>query len=330
MKHIFISLLVVVALSSCSKDEPREPYSNEGTIRIYTGVEAPGSKAVISAATGMSEAAFVAKEGTVSPMNDFSGGTFYKGAVEATSGKVTFSGTAPGYNVNDNNTYFVAYYPAQTLAGDVATWPINGYTDIMITNTIWDAGRYSSPHTGATGAKLNFNHQLSQVEVVCKAEAGSAHSVVKAAWGRITAIEFLAAPTTLTYTLTTVPTVTATGSAAFAMLKSYSNTGNTFDPIDIPANGNVSVNAVAMLYPVAPTASESFRLKVYTEGPAGGSAIAVEVPVDLGASQAGMVRGQTHKVTLSFSSDTRYISASATTIDNWQDGASGDSGIIKP
>lgn len=334
MKQILISLLAVAALASCSKSEEAAPV-NDGVIRIFTGVENDGTKAIVNAASGMTEAAFVRKDAAVSPSADFSGGTVYKGSVAASTGQVAFSGSAPSYDqVDDHNAWFVAYYPANELISNVVTWPIDGHTDIMVTDLIWDAGKYSAPLTGASGAKLNFNHQLSQVEVVCKAESGAALSVVKAAWGQIAKIEFLAAPTTMTYTLTSAPTVATSGSAAFEMLKSYDDADNAFAAIDIPANTNAAVNAVAMLAPVAPTADESFKLKVYTTGPAGGSTIEVEVPVVLSGAvsdtKPAMVKGQTHKVTLTFNADASNIAVSTSTIDDWQDGATGDSGLVKP
>lgn len=330
MKRIFTFLAAAAALAACSK-EGQEPIApNDGEIRIYTGVDAPGTKAVVDAATGMTEATFVMKEATAAPAADFSGGTVYKGSVAATNGKVTFAGSAPTYNHNDDNAYFVAYYPGNALNGNAVNWTVDGKTDILVTDAIWDAGKYSAPLTGATGTKLNFNHQLSQVEVVCKAEAGAAHSVVKAAWGKIRKIEFLNAPATVTYSLAGAPAVSAAGSADFTLLKNYNDSNNAFEAIDIPENTNTTANAMAMLYPVAPGAGESFKLKVTTAGPAGGSAIAVEVPVSLGGNKTAMGKGQTHTVTLTFEADALNIAVSDTTIDNWGDGADGDSGVVKP
>lgn len=335
MKSILLSIFTLAALASCSKSEnPTEGTPQDGVIRIFTGVDAPGTKAVVSQATGLSGAQFIRVEGDA-PTDFSSTATSYAhtaGTIEATSGKVTFTST-PTYNMNDAKSWFVAYYPAGTLTNNVVTWNINGSTDILRTDAAWDAGKYSAPLTGATGTKLILNHQLSQVEVICKAESGSAISAVRAAWGKISKIEFLDAPTTMTYTLSDLAVANGTTTANFALLKSYADADNTFEAIDIPESSNDQANAMAMLAPVAPTATESFKLKITTEG---STTVTPQVPIEqtvlvsLDGSKATMVKAQRHVVTLTFKADGKDVAISNTTIEDWADGAAGSNDVVKP
>ena len=318
MKKIFLSLLALAALASCSKEPAPTPDAADGRIRIVAGVAA--TRAVADATTGLTGASFVVVEGGATAPASFAGGTAYTGDVAAASGEVTFtSAAAPSYNLSDANAWLAAYAPGGALTGDAIEWPIDGRTDIMVTNTVWNAGKYTAPVS--TG--LNFNHQLSQVEVICRAESGAAASAVRAAWGDITKIEFMGAPAKMKYDLRGTPAVTTSGSADFALLADYD--GTVFTPVAIPENGNATANAVAMLAPVAATGAESFRLKVTTAGAAAATPtpIEMEIPVSLDGSAAAMTAGRRHVVTLSFRAESRKIEIAATTVEEWSAGGTG-------
>lgn len=325
MKRILLSLLTLAALASCSKEPAPTPAAGDGIIRVVAGVAA--TRAVADASTGLTGASFIVVEGGATAPVSFAGGTAYTGDVAAASGEVTFtSANVPAYNLDDANAWFAAYAPGGALAGDAIEWPIDGRTDIMVTDAVWNAGKRSAPVS--TG--LNFNHRLSQVEVVCRAESGAATSAVRSVWGEITKIEFVGAPVTMKYDLSATPAVSVSGSADFALLADYD--GTAFTPLAIPEDDNTTVCAVAMLAPVAVAGAESFRLKVTTSGAAAATPvpITVEIPVSLGGSAEPMTAGRKHTVTLSFKAEEKLIGVAATAVEEWSAGGTGSGEIEFP
>ena len=327
MKRIFLFLLTLAAAASCSKEPAPTPGGADAAIRVVAGVAA--TRAVADASTGLRGASFIVVEGGATAPS-FAGGTAYTGDVAATTGVVTFtSNPVPAYNRNGQNAWFAAYAPGKARTDNAVEWTIDGKTDIMVTNAVWNAGKHSAP----VSRGLNFNHRLAQVEVICRAESGAAISAVRAAWGNITKIEFVGAPTTMKYDLSAAPAVTVSGSADFALLADYD--GTAFAPTAIPENANTAANAVAMLAPVTPTISESFTLKVTTAGASGisGAAsapITLEIPVSLAGSPSPMTAGRKHEVTLTFKADSRKIAVTATAITPWGTGYSGGSDVEFP
>ena len=316
MKKILIFLL---ALASCSKELGTTPTANDGRIHIVAGVDGSKTRAIADASTGLTGASFVIVESATTPAS-FAGGTVYTGDVAATSGEVTFtSNPAPTYNLNDQNAWLAAYAPGGALTNDAIEWTIDGKTDILVTNTIWDAGKYSAPVT--TG--LNFNHLLTRIEVKVQAEPGAALGAVQDAWGEITKIEFVDAPEKMKYDLSDIPTVTTSGNANVPLLKDYD--GTAFVQTAIPANGAAEMVGVAMLAPVTPTATESFKLKITTAKP-----VTAEILVSLDGSKAAMTAGHTHTVALTFKANAKEIEVATSTIDGWGTGASGDSDVEVP
>lgn len=325
MKRILLSLLTLAALASCSKEPAPTPAAGDGIIRVVAGVAA--TRAVADASTGLTGASFIVVEGGATAPASFAGGTAYTGDVAAASGEVTFtSANVPAYNLDDANAWFAAYAPGGALASDAIEWPIDGRTDIMVTDAVWNAGKRSAPVS--TG--LNFNHRLSQVEVVCRAESGTAASVVRSVWGEITKIEFVGAPATMKYDLSATPAVSVSGSADFALLADYD--GTAFTPVAIPEDDNTTACAVAMLAPVAAAGAESFRLKVTTSGAAAATPvpITVEIPVSLGGSAEPMTAGRKHTVTLSFKAEEKLIGVAATAVEEWSAGGTGSGEIEFP
>ena len=176
---------------------------------------------------------------------------------------------------------------------------------------------------------------LSRVEVICKADAAAAIDAVRAAWGKITKIEFIGAPTSIKYDMSgATPTVSSEGTPVnFTLLKNYNDAANTFAAIDIPEKTNDVVDACAMLYPIAPTANESFKLKITTAGATntGAEPVVIEetINVNLNNVKAPMVKGKIHQVTLTFKVANKQIVVNASTIDNWELGNSGTNDVNK-
>lgn len=325
MKRTIVSLMAVAFLAGCSKPGDVPVPAGDGAIRIFTGIEA-SSKTVVTQDVGLTGAMFMKVDGSAEP-SDFSAVISpVSGNVAASTGEVSFV-SAPTYNPDNSHAYMIAYYPAGNLAAGAVTWSVDGQTDILRTDAVWDAGTYASPNTGASGAQLTMNHQLSQVEVICKSESGPDVGSVRAAWGKITKIEFIDAPVSMVYTLNGLTVANGRDVADFAMLADYN--GTAFSEIDIPDNGNASANAVAMLAPVAPTAGASFVLRVTASGD-GVTPVVQTVGIGLGSAKEAMVKGKIHKVTLTFKSDGRNISTAVTTIEGWTYGSEGSSDIEKP
>lgn len=334
MKHLCMTLLVATALASCSSTESRTEEPADSTIRIYTGIDTPvASRAVVTQDDGLTNVKFVRVDGT-QPPTDFSAPAPLSGNVAAITGEVAFSGTAPEYNMNDQNAYFIAYHPAGATVQQEIVWQVDGHTDLMRTNTVWSAGRFSAPNSGTLGTKLILNHQLAQIEVVCQATptAEADLSTVRAAWGKITKIEFLDAPTTMVYALNGLAIAPGTTLSDFALLADY--TGTAFAAIDIPANGNTTVNARAMLAPVTVGVDYSFRLRITAEGPAVGvgtpGALTPIIKVSLNGAREAMKAGKTHKVVLTFKADTKEIAVASSTVDAWTAGSGADNEVEKP
>lgn len=311
MKRILLSLLTLTVLASCSKEPATTPVAADGIIRVVAGVAA--TRAVADASTGLTGASFIVVKGNQTPPS-FAGGTAYMGDVAAVSGEVTFTaGGIPTYDLDGQHAWFVAFVPGGALTDNVIEWTIDGKTDIMVTNNVWDAGTYFD----SAWRGLNFNHRLSQVEVVCQSESEAPLSAVRDNWGEITKIEFVGASTTMKYDLSATPVVSVSGSADLPLLADYN--GTPFASIPIPASGNTTANVVAMLAPVKPTATESFRLRVTTSGTKSDAAtpITMEIPVSLNGSAAAMTAGRKHKVTLTFRAKTELINVTVTYDDDW-------------
>lgn len=326
MNKIINSLLAATLLASCSQGEPAAERSRQ--IHIESAIEATitTTRAAVGANDALSAVKFLRKDASTTP-SSLTDATVLTGN-RATNGVVSFTGGAPEYNLNNYNTYLVAYHPGNTASGSVVTWTINGQTDILLTKTVWNAGNYVTPKDGNTAPKLTFNHLLSQIEVVCKAEGGSTDiTVVRAVWGKIKKIEFVAAPSTLTYNLGTLAVANGTTKANFALQSNYS--GTAFAAIDMPAATNTATNAMAMLAPVPATSTYSFQLQVTTDGATTGTGddIVKVIDVSLNNAKAAMAAGSMHKVTLTFNATAKDIGISSATIDAWIAGYTGTNDV---
>lgn len=328
MKRIFLFLSLLAISASCSKEmQEGSGQSGDGVIRLFTGIEDPGTKAVATQATGVTGAAFRLIHAATEPA-DFSTAASLTGDIAATSGAVTFAST-PNYDmVNDHNAWLIGYYPAGTVSSNAVTWDVDGKTDILRTESVWDAGKYSAPRTSG----MIFNHQLSQVEVVCEAVDGAMITAVRSAWGKIKSISFVNAPAQMTFDYAALSVANGSTKANIAFFADYD--GTAFQATEIPENGNTAVNARAMLAPVTKASdSKSFELEIVTEGPSSSADDDIKsvVAVKIGAGNAeDMAKGKTHKVTLTFQVDDKKIAANETTISEWVSGAEGSGSVEKP
>lgn len=298
---------------------PDSEFQQEGSIRLVVGVEGGSvSKAELGPTTGILGAQFLRLDGSLVAPTDFTSGVSLAGDVAATTGQVSFTTTPkPLYNPDQSRVWLAAYYPAGSVSSGVVEWSVDGKTDILYTDRAWDAGTYRTPLTGSVDPKLTFKHALSQLEVVCVAQAGVSLPQTQLLWGKIKRIEFMGAPTTLRYSWNGLSTTVGSTVSDVALYADYN--GTVLVSQDIQASGSTSVLACGMLAPVVATASESFKLRVTTQGGTADVAddIVVELPISLGGTKASMGRGYKHRVTLTFKA--QMITATAT-VEAWNEG----------
>lgn len=312
MRKITSLACIILAMASCSKNETTTPQGGERQIKANSTIDGAKSKAIVQGDVALTDINFLRKDDATANQTtfDFSGTTEITGA-RAVGGVITF-GTAQTYDMGtDNYAYFRGYHPIGTVTTTASTtWTIDGKTDILLTD-VWNAGKYSSPITMG----MKFKHILARVEVVCVANNGEAQSAIESTWGNITKIEFVGAIPEMVYTYST-NVVASTGTAAdFALLKGAAYT-DAFESIAIPATGNTTVNAAAMLAPVANT---SVSLKVTTV--TGGEKT---IPVTL---KANLAEGQTHTITLTFKAKDKTITATSSSIEDWATGTTGGADV---
>jgi hypothetical protein len=188
-KQLFYPLIAALLMTAgCNKENTQEG----GTSEIHIGASIETRAAVVES-TPLTAVQFLRKDvsdGTA-PGN-YSGITPIAGN-RASNGNITFTGTPkPTYSLNDQDAFFVAYWPTGTGGANNVAWQIDGKTDILVSDQ-YNAGKYSAPLSGAVGngSPMIFRHQLAQLEVVCKADPDFDLSATAATWGKITKIEIL-------------------------------------------------------------------------------------------------------------------------------------------
>lgn len=317
MKKILISAVVALTLTACAQNETETAVPENGTrqIEAVSDIEGVATRAVVGTQAALDGIVFVRYDDVATNKTagfDFSASAAISGSRAAgVSGAITFSPAQSYDKANDKTAYLVGYHPAGTLTSKVATWTLDGATDILMTD-VWNAGRYSSPlKTGMT-----FRHVLARIEVICQAESGSALSVVQAAWGNITAIKFADALPAMTYTYAT-NTVAASGTKAdFPLLNGATYAKGAFTAVGVPATGNKTVTASAML---APVDSKTVTLKVTTA--TGGEK---SLPITLSGN---FEKGKVHTVTLTFKANGKDIDVTSSSIVDWGTGYAGNSDV---
>ena len=228
------SAITGMLLSACSKDIGGEEIEG-GEIKINTAigelknvdtkapiVDGAGATAKIS----LSNVKFLHAQvtGTAAPAG-FDAQTPVN-ATRATSGDITFD-VMQKYDNTGKRSWLVGLYPGAATDATVSTtkidWVIDGKKDILAT-PMWDAGNNANQKT----AGMVFDHQLAQLEVICRAKSGATLADVQAAWGNITKNELGAPSPTATYPYATNTMGYAGTAADYTLLRSDSNSAFAF------------------------------------------------------------------------------------------------------
>lgn len=305
MKKILLPVLVIAAMSSCSKATVETPDAGGlKEIRLGSGITAR-TKAAYSGDVAIAGLQFLRLDAGA-PTNDFSGCTAIEGN-RAVGGAIVFGNKQ--YYAAADNTYFASYFPEGIVNNGVVTWSVDGKTDIMTAGAV-DAGTNDAPHS----ASLAYEHRLAQIEVVCKAAIDDAS--VQARWGNITGIKLRNTPATVRYAYNGLEVTPGdTGDVALAAPDYTAD----FAPITVPASTNDAVNAAGMFYP---SASQSFQLEIATatEG-------IRTVTIDLGAGNS-LEHSRKHVVTLTFQAQpSRDEITVSSTVEEWTPGATGSGSL---
>lgn len=338
MKRLFVSLLAVAAMASCSKNESvSDPDVPADGVEIM-------AKSV--ARSIESKAPF---EGTIGADNQLTArvlvskndgnytSTYADGTMTFTDNGSTQVGfnTTPAYYPADGSTlYLCGLYPATGWAANQTTtadYTFDGKTDIMA------AAQQSSDKAQAqagTYPALTFNHLLTKLVV----KAVAADDAAITAWGDVTEIVLTGSKgssaigdpnTKVTVTLADGTAATGTAFATPATAFSfYTMTGDTYNDVAFTgqtcALATTAANiAYSLVAPVTATGTGDFKLKVTTQK---GSETALENEVTIGlkdvagtADFTGDTQGKSFVITLTFKAT--EIQATATVTD-WVEGGS--------
>ncbi len=352
-KTILLTATLLI-LAACSQSEiETEKQRAPKEIKATSVIEGASTRAVITGDVTLNNLTFLRKDVAADAQtpSDFSSpDDTYTGGSRATGGAITFSATAPTYNQNNKKSFFVGFTTegkkTESNAAGTFEWTIDGKTDILLTE-VWDAGTYQSH--GSLSA-MNFKHQLSRIEVICKAEAGSSIEAVRAAWGNVTKIEVLGVSPELKYTYSSNKAEGSGDAKAFELLANdYSSSLNSItihesnygetNTMTEEQSSTPTPDAVAMIPPIKATTGDpaySFRLKVTTAGIDGSSSpitidnINVSLSSGPPSSNESMEAGKIHTVVLTFKADSRTISCTSSTIEAWTDGSAGTTDVEKP
>ncbi len=286
------------------------------------GTKAPVADGAADAGAVLSDMHFLRKNGATM-QTDFSGVTALTASRDA-AGKITF-GTVPTYDKGNSNAWFTAYWPttsaggAAVTAGTKVVWTIAGDQDILLSTLdaakSYDAGKYTAPvSTGMT-----LQHVLAQLQVVCTADSSMDQAIVRAAWGKITKIEILTSPASVTYTYSTNALTYGAAGAVSLWKPDYTGKfeGQSLDLV----KGSTTVVAAGMY----PPSAGAVKLKIYSERVTSGKEVSVQLRS--GGTNMNFERGLTHKITLSFGALPQQITATSS-ITPWA--AASDAEADKP
>lgn len=175
MKKIFMSMLALAALASCSSEEVlNEPVDNgqRVPINLKAGVVQVETKgAVKDLAAGLTNVVFVKSDHATAM--DWANATKYPASIE-TDGTVTFTENTPYYSTDENTKSFLtAYYMdgkgTLTISDGkvtIADADFTGQEDIMFAKAL------SGTKTSVITDKVSFEHKLSQLKFTFKKGTG--------------------------------------------------------------------------------------------------------------------------------------------------------------
>ncbi len=305
MRKILLPMLILAAMSSCSKENTGTPDAGGlKEVRLGSGIKSQ-TKAAYNGDVAVGGLQFLRKDAAAAP-TDFSGCTALSGE-RAQGGAITFDEAQ--YYAASGNTYFASYFPAGSAGNDAVTWTVDGRTDIMTADAV-NAGSNAAPDASAS---LSYRHELAQIEVVCKAaiDGGS----VQARWGEITGIKLLDTPTAMSYAYDGLAVTPGAEKGGIGLVNP--NYTEDFAPLAVPASTNTAPNAAGMF---VPSASQRFQLEISTT--IGGVKV---ITIDLGAGES-LKRSEKHIVTLTFQATQEQIGVSSS-IETWTEGAAGSGSL---
>lgn len=303
MKKIIFSIIIAVAAVGCSKQQTERHTGNEILIGASVG-GVSASKAPVDNWSIVRGLCIVRIDDTQMPTN-INGTPEYLTMNRVSGGHIS-EFDLPQYYHLTKNTYLWGFYPkAQHYLDNLIEWIVDGKTDILVTDKIYDVGTDANP----IKANLAFKHVLTQIKVICRADAGQ-QEATKLRWGKIKSIKVKETEILLRLDKTKLwPEAESSTKGALPLVKPDYLTD--FESIDIPDENNNIPNAAGMCFP-SRTVQDGrvFSLLIETE-----KLGTVEVVVDLGAGKK-LEAAKKHTITLIFSH--RWI-LFKTAIDDWND-----------
>lgn len=325
MKTLVLSMIsvaaTVAAMTACTsegdpidevKDAPVEIKATAGVGSIITKASMTawdelGSNAFFCKAADANTAAWATATPIYAKISSSGSISFYSDAAGSTESKQYYNADKTikswlcgcylgGATISEGNT---------TLTNNKVTFTITGQEDIMATD---EAFGTKENHFSA----FTFNHLLSNLSFIVTPKESSELAAVKEAFGNVTKIEILDQPNLLDLTLGTVP----------AIAKNTTSTNGVFN---LAKDVTIATNAPfgdIMIFPTenAGKTDSKIKIKVYTEKATDG----IEVDVQIGNGDTGIVAKTKYAVTLSFSATDIEATAS---IGAWESGSG--SGEVK-
>jgi hypothetical protein len=272
MKKIIFMLLAVAVLTGCSKfeqvpnDESGSPVELSGD--IYTGAATRGDvgDGVIGGIPDPNGLKFDLYRANQNPSAVYSAYTLRVNGTLGTDKKITTEPATLYYLGNGKSSSFIGLYPrGGDLDANTVTYPVNGATDILATQSV-EGDKVSKPTH-----KFLFKHLLTKIRVEIKVEGTDTEGLVNMLGDvkveikdkAVNAVVALPDLSTSTNATGVYPTVAADGTPAYLAL--VTDEGDAINGVALNADGSAKNVGYAMFLPT-PTADtdEVLNLKVIT------------------------------------------------------------------